>query len=84
MMKLEPKLRAESMSEAARKRMHDYIERHHHVLEYDNDLRSKIQENTHTLCTPILVARIQRARQIQRHRAASVNWENQSSTHRSI
>ncbi|HHW4668666.1 hypothetical protein [Xylella fastidiosa] len=48
MMKLEPKLCAEFMPKAARKRMHDYIERHHHALEYDNDLRSKIKK-TRTL-----------------------------------
>ncbi|ARO68172.1 hypothetical protein B9J09_03100 [Xylella fastidiosa subsp. pauca] len=48
MMKLEPKLHAESMPEAARERMHDYIERHRHALEYDDDLRSKIKK-TRTL-----------------------------------
>lgn len=81
-MKLESKLRAESISEAAHERIGNYIERHRHALEYDDDLHGKIKK-ARNLRGPSEIA-AQRTHQIQRDRHASVNWENQSSNHRSI
>ncbi|ALR06016.1 hypothetical protein XFHB_03185 [Xylella fastidiosa] len=43
-MKLESKLRAESISEAAHERIGNYIERHRHALEYDDNLHGKIKK----------------------------------------